>query len=435
MPVFMPTEERIRCVVFSTRIVDNTLLLGRFFHAKNRAEHIASGIVCAVGCKRYLGQQIINMRTIFFCCYLLLATVLTAQQPTVASVQRYLDSTQQANGYPGMTVTCQVGNQQPVSFATGMADSLQNRKMQPNAIMLSGSTPKMFYAVVIMQLANRNILSLDDKIEKYLGKKTWFDRLPNAHDITIRQLLQHSAGVPEYYGFGDFLQRLKNEPDKNWSLEELIGYVLDQPATNKAGEKFGYADTHYLILGLITETITGKKMYSWVDEMIVAPLHMMNTKPSDARKLKGLIPGYSMPKSLFGFSGSTIRDGQFVINPQFELMGGGFVSNTSDWVVFLRSFFTNKLVDSSTRRLMMKGIPANTGREHQYGLGLQIRPSNFGPSYGHGGWFPGYLTEVEYFPEKDITIAVQCNTDDFSKVKGQLHGHLLRMVKLIVDNQ
>jgi D-alanyl-D-alanine carboxypeptidase len=375
------------------------------------------------------------MRIFCFCCCVFFISVLHAQHPAIGLVQHYLDSTQKANGYPGMTISFQVGDQQPISLATGTADSAAAIPMKPNAIMLSGSTPKMFYAVVVMRLANSSLFSLDDKIEKWLGQRSWFDRLPNAHEITIRQLLQHSSGIPEYYGFGDFLQRLKNEPDKEWTLEELIGYVLGQPATNKAGDKFSYADTNYLLLGLLVEAITGRKMYDWVDEIIIRPLKMKNTRPSNSRKLKGLIPGYSMPKSLFGFSGATIRDGLFVVNPQFELMGGGYVSNTSDWLHFLQSFFSDRVLDSTTRRLMMKGIPANTGREHQYGLGLQIRPSAYGLSYGHGGWFPGYLTEVAYFPEKNITIAMQCNTDDFARVKGQLYGHLLRIVKLIAENK
>jgi D-alanyl-D-alanine carboxypeptidase len=66
---------------------------------------------------------------------------------------------------------------------------------------------------------------------------------------------------------------------------------------------------------------------------------------------------------------------------------------------------------------MRNGVAAKTGREHQYGLGVQIRPSNLGISYGHGGWFPGYLTEMDYFPDKQIAVAIQLATDDFQKLQ------------------
>ncbi len=349
-------------------------------------------------------------------------------------VQGYLDSVQKANGFPGMTLTYAMGSDQPVHLATGYADREKNKMMRPGDIFLSGSAPKMFYAVAVMKLVKASRLQLDEPIEKYLGSKAWFQRLPNAKEITVRHLLQHTSGIPEYYTFGDFMQRMRNEPDKTWSLEELIAYILDQPVKTKAGERFSYADTNYLLLGLLVEAVTGTSLYQWVDKEILSVLKMKSTRPSNARKLKGLVMGYSMPKSVFGFSGPTMQDGKFVINPQFELMGGGYVSNTVDWVVFIRALFAEKLIDTSSLHLMMKGVPANTGREHQYGLGMQIRPSVYGTGYGHGGWFPGYLTEVEYFPQKNIAIAIQSNTDDGSLVKGQLRGHLLRILKLIADH-
>jgi D-alanyl-D-alanine carboxypeptidase len=66
---------------------------------------------------------------------------------------------------------------------------------------------------------------------------------------------------------------------------------------------------------------------------------------------------------------------------------------------------------------MRTGVTAKTGKNHQYGLGMQIRPSALGTSYGHGGWFPGYLTEMDYFPDKNLSVAVQLSTDDFQKLK------------------
>ncbi len=357
-----------------------------------------------------------------------------AQQPVAQRVQAYLDSVQKANGFPGMTVTFIRGGDKPVSLATGFADKEAGVAMKPDAIMLSGSTPKMFYAMVAMKLAEQEKISIDDKISKYLGSKPWFSRLPNSQDITIRHLLQHTSGIPEYYTYGDFMKRIHAEPDKNWTLEELIGYILDQPAKNKSGEHFGYADTNYLVLGLLVEELTSKKMYTWVNEMIVSPLKLKQTRPSDSRKLNGLITGYSMPNSIFGFSGATLKDGLFVVNPQFELMGGGYVSTTPDWANFIHAVFKGKVVSEASLTAMKQGMAANTGRDHQYGLGLQIRPSAYGTGYGHGGWFPGYLTEVEYFPEKDIAIAVQCNTDDRQLVKGQLRGHVLKMMQILTNH-
>ncbi len=61
---------------------------------------------------------------------------------------------------------------------------------------------------------------------------------------------------------------------------------------------------------------------------------------------------------------------------------------------------------------MKKSVPAKTGRGHEYGYGLMVRPSEIGLSYGHGGWYPGYITDVQHFVDSGITVCIQANTDD-----------------------
>jgi D-alanyl-D-alanine carboxypeptidase len=80
-------------------------------------------------------------------------------------------------------------------------------------------------------------------------------------------------------------------------------------------------------------------------------------------------------------------------------------------------------------------IPANTGKNHAYGLGIQIRPSTkMGDSFGHSGWFPGYLTDAVYFPNLKLALAIQFNTDDISKLKMLPYDYLLLMAELVTNN-
>ena len=76
-------------------------------------------------------------------------------------------------------------------------------------------------------------------------------------------------------------------------------------------------------------------------------------------------------------------------------------------------------------------MPAKTGEGHKYGLGAQVRQTDWGVTYGHGGWFPGYLSEVEYFPKQRMAIAVQFNTDNFRQLKRNTHGYLLEMARVV----
>lgn len=356
------------------------------------------------------------------------------QSKHVLSIQSYLDSIRATYDFPAVRATVIVGDEPPLTIVSGYADLETQTLLKADDLLLSGSAPKLFYATLTLLMVEEGQLSMEDKLEKYLGDRSWYPRLPNAKDITIRQLLNHTAGVAEYYELGDFMKRIHAEPDKNWSLEELVAYVLDQQALNEAGEKFAYADTHYLLLGMVLEKILGKSVYPEIERRILKPLNMRHTFTSDTRRIQGLACGYSMPDSPFGFSGATIRDGQFVVNPQFEQMGGGYASTTHDWAVFIHSLMKGKLLSEASLETMKAGVIAPiSSPDDLYGLGLQIRPSPKGTGYGHGGWFPGYLTEVEYFPDAGIAIALQFNTDDFKKLKRHPRKHTLAILKLLTE--
>ena len=258
---------------------------------------------------------------------------------------------------------------------------------------------------------------LTDDAKQIMGANT-------AGGVLVSEVFAKSTAESAGFKKGDIL--LKINEHAFTAPQSVVAYLNSQTA----GEKFSYADTHYLFLGMILEKVTGKSVYPQIDKGIFKPLRMRNTRPSNSRTIKGLACGYSMPDSPF-FSGPTMRDGQFVINPQMEQMGGGYATTTQDLATFLHALMRGKVLKPSSLQIMKTGVPAPiTSRQDQYGLGLQIRPYARGMGYGHGGWFPGYLTEVEYFPEGDITVAVQFNTDDFKKLKGHPRQYVLNVLRI-----
>lgn len=371
------------------------------------------------------------MRSCFLVLFLELLTVSAFALDAKLRVQSYIDSVQNSLGFTGVCVSFAQGGEPITSVAAGWADKATSVKMKAKSVMLSGSAPKMLYATVALQLVEADKLDLEDKVFTYLGNKPWYKRIPNSKQITVRNLLNHSSGIMEYYPLGDFLERVRNDPDKSWKPEELLSFVFDQQPLFEAGTDFSYADTNYILLGVIIEQITHRSIFELVNNAIVTPLEMSNTRPALSRKIDGLLNGYQQPNSPFGFGATSMKDGQLVFNPQFEWCGGGYVSTTEDWVKFISGLMKTGLISEDARSNMMTGIQCNLGPGERYGLGLQVRPSNLGVGYGHGGWFPGYLTEVEYFPDEDIAIAIQFNTDDFSKIGGHPRNHLLAIAGLI----
>ncbi|WP_162427382.1 serine hydrolase domain-containing protein [Pontibacter pudoricolor] len=369
---------------------------------------------------------------ILLCCTYL--PVLAQQSEKTADLKKRLqvrlDSLQKANGFPGATFSVVLPSGELISIATGIADSVNRTPMHPDSRMFSGSNGKTLFAAPALVLAEQGVFNLDDKIEKYIGSETWFNRIPNAKTITMRMLLNHTSGIEEYYELGDFMHRLQT--NHTWSPVEILAYVFDRKPLFEAGTAFGYADTNYILFGYIVEKISGKKMYDLADKYAVKPYHLKSTEPSVKMKYKNLAVGYANPAGPFPVKGAFMKDGQAALNPQFEWTGGGYVSNTADLAIWAKAYYNLKSISPALRNQMRQGVAANTGKDHQYGLGMQIRPGGAaGMGYGHSGWFPGYLTDAEYFPEPDLAMAIQFNTDNFRFLKKTPHAYLLDMAKII----
>jgi len=103
----------------------------------------------------------------------------------------------------------------------------------------------------------------------------------------------------------------------------------------------------------------------------------------------------------------------FAVNPQFEWTGGGIASTTADLARWAKLLYEGKAFDPSLLPLLFDGVPAKgLGRDARYGLGVILRTTELGPSQGHSGFFPGYATDMAYFPDLGIAAAVQVNTTD-----------------------
>jgi D-alanyl-D-alanine carboxypeptidase len=334
--------------------------------------------------------------------------------------------------FPGATVGFVLADGSSGSVSAGLADVENKLKLRPSDRMQSGSIGKTYVAAVMLQLVEEGKVNLDDKIERWFGREAWFGRLPNSRDITLRQLMNHTSGIPEHVLNPGFLAELKKNPDRVWPPEDLIAYALDLKPLFAAGQGWGYADTNYILVGMIIERVTKNSFYSELTRRILRPLKLSNTMPADKRILPGLIPGYSRSGSPFGFEGRTIIDGKSVLNPQLEWTGGGLISTAEELARWARALYEGRALKPSSLEQMLRGVEAKTGRGDKYGLAVQIRQSDWGISYGHGGWYPGYLSEMEYFPEHKVAIAIQFNTDAGRKLKKGLRAYIADFARIVI---
>ena len=126
--------------------------------------------------------------------------------------------------------------------------------------------------------------------------------------------------------------------------------------------------------------------------------------------MPGLVQGYAGADNPFGGTDEMIKDGRFAVNPQFEWTGGGLAVTSLDLAKWGKLLYEGKALDAAMMPTFLEGVPARLGPETKYGLGVIIRPSPLGITYGHSGFMPGYQTELVYFPDLKTSIAVQVNS-------------------------
>jgi len=114
-------------------------------------------------------------------------------------------------------------------------------------------------------------------------------RLPNGRDLTLRHLMNHTSGLPEYFEAKGCIDALRAAPDKVWKPAELVTYVLDAKPLFAPGQGWAYADTNYILVGMAVEQATGRTVYGEVQRRLLEPLKLTRTIPSDRRELPDLI--------------------------------------------------------------------------------------------------------------------------------------------------
>ena len=322
----------------------------------------------------------------------------------LSNIQTKLDESRASLKFPGATVGFVLPDGRAGSVSTGFADLETKRPLKPSDRLLAGSIGKTFVAAVTLQLVEEGKLKLDEKIERWLGQESWFEKLPNAKDITLRMLLNHSSGIQNHVDQGNFMKTMfKSSAARDIKYEALIAYVLNKKPLFPAGKGFNYADTNYILVGLIVERATGKTLYDEITRRILKPLKLDRTIPSNSLVLPEVANGYFENKPV-------IVGGKFTFNPQWEWAGGGFASTAEDLARWAKALYAGDVLQPSSLNEMFQST--TTGEGAHYGLGVETEQSKWGKVYGHDGEFPGYLSDMRYFPQYKIAVAVQVNADE-----------------------
>lgn len=348
----------------------------------------------------------------------------------IEGTQSRLDQLRTAAGFPGATVGFVLPDGRSASVSTGVSDLVTKRPLVPTDLLLAGSIGKTFVAAVMIQLAQEGKVNLDDQIDHWFKAQPWFARLPNANDITVRMLLNHTSGIAHHPDEEKFFKALAANRDRQWKPEEIVALVLNKNPPFAAGKGFSYSDTNYILAGMIIERVTGATLYAEVTRRFLKPLKLDHIVPQEGRIIPGLVNGYSQFTMLAGPGGAMIVDGKFTINPQVEWAGGGFASTAEALARWATSLYGGELIKQPYKDQMLAGT--NTGEADLYGLGVEIGDGRWGKTYGHDGLFPGYVSAMSYFPQYQVAVGIQVNTDREKQLGKDLSAYLDDVMKIIV---
>lgn len=288
----------------------------------------------------------------------------------------------------------------------GIANEVTGEKLNGNSIFELASVSKQFTAMGIVILEQRGKLSFEDSIGKYIPELKFYK------NVTIRNLLNHTSGLPDYMDLLDSLfdkSKIATNKDVVEVFARTHASLLFEPGT-----EYEYSNTGYVLLAEIIERISHTSFKDFLKTNIFNPLGMKHSFVYNRRL---------HPKSKENYALGYVRDslGNPVLPDSTEeykyvtwldgISGDGTVnSTTGDLLIWDRALKNNKLVSKKVMQLIFSPAILKNGKKTHYGFGWQLDSSMvYGKVASHTGGWPGYITSIELDLTNEKTIIILQN--------------------------
>ena len=312
------------------------------------------------------------------------------------SAQKIADATV-AGGAPGVIVLIRKGGQE-YSAASGVANKKSGQSMSAQLPLRAASISKVYTAAVVMSLADQQLINLDTPIADYLDRDI-IDGLPNAKQATVRQLLLHTSGIPDYYDLRSYFLQDWSTPI---TLERTLPVSKRGTANFTPGDQFEYSNMGYILLGEIAEVVSGKTLEQLIGQTVIQPLNFTETFYNVQHPVENGIHGYGTyfrpwadTYSLWEHSGPD----------------AGIMAPASEIAQFLEDLtFESGNLRHIGQQILSEKI--SSGRRRQQTLGLEIIETKSGGTLiGHTGDAFGYQTVSFSIPELNTVFVASLNCD------------------------
>jgi D-alanyl-D-alanine carboxypeptidase len=313
-----------------------------------------------------------------------------------------------AGGRPAVALQVDRGGAPLVARAVGVASAERQTPVQATDRFRIYSIAKTFTATVVLQLVDEGVIALEDPVRRWLDDPV-VARIPDTDRITLRQLLTHTSGIYDYQDETDspFYQDAFFGPDavwgRVWTPRELLAYAdgARHAPYFAPGQGVAYANTNYVLLGLIVEAATGRSYAAELHDRILAPLALEHTSLEEGAALAAeVVDGYQP------------LEGQLVnvsaVNLTWAWAAGGVVSTAVDLARFARAAFGGELLSPASHEAMFTFRPGGWGGL-ELGMGVYRVPSPNGELIGMDGGGAGGNSIMMRLPEADVTVVALAN--------------------------
>ncbi|GAU64735.1 alkaline D-peptidase [Streptomyces sp. NBRC 110611] len=307
--------------------------------------------------------------------------------------------------------------------AAGVADIATNRPVQPQMQQRIGSITKAFTSVAILQQVAAGRIDLDAPLARYLPDLVPGER---GRQITVRMLLNHTSGIADYIpgAFPSLLKGSTKSLDDNryrhFDPEELVRLGLQAPATGKPGEKWSYANTNYVIAGILLRKVTGENPEEYITRNVIRKAGLKHTYFPTSARISG--PHSKMYESMYGLI-TPARD-YSTYDVSWAGTAGALVATMEDVNDFYRALLTGKLLAPAQLRQMQTTVEAKDDKGNllmHYGLGIAATDTACGRFWGHNGAVWGAETVTFSTPDGKRQMTYGFNRSKYQQIDEEFH--------------
>jgi CubicO group peptidase (beta-lactamase class C family) len=339
-------------------------------------------------------------------------------QTLTARLNALLDDWKEKNA-PGMAAVLIRNGRIAYRRTFGYADLDARRPITPDTQFLLATVTKQFTAMAIMILAERHKLQFEDTLARFCPEFPGY-----AQTITIRHLLNHTAGLTQYQellvgqvDYATYFTSSRSPPAAHeyTAAEALQALSRQEQLRFRPGDKFEYSDSAYVVLAQIIERATGKRYAEFLKETIFDPLGMQDTLVVDERKQK-------VPRLALGYAKRNGEWQDITYSPENSIYGeDGIYSTVNDLHKWDQALYTERLVSRSMLEMASTPGRTNDGKEiatdilprpNSYGFGWFISSLHGEKDVEHSGGWSGHETHILRVPGRRITAIVLTNSSN-----------------------